>query len=384
MRQYTGTAKLTYDGTTRDVLLSLDLNEYCLVVKYPQEKDVFEYLTDSSPHKSHDVYLTEVNIPTVNGTLAASTIDELFIKQYPSGGMSIHDSILNRSLQLSDPSCGIVTIKLMRKVSVIEFDYVPRSLNASELFYFGEFSGNQYFTAKIGTMNCSVNQGDRQLSIQSSDSLWENERRIRLAFSLLHGAPLSFFASYEANKVRISLSPPRLFQSSHRFYKDHKDVPDLFEYLFRFAMKLTPQEFLHWIKATAFLLEGKASRAELDICITNLFVFIEMFDESRTMSGNSLQKMLSIPLSDAKFLCGIRNRLVHQHFCLSEAICDADAELTRESQKYRLEQFDISGRQHPATTTVVFRLYERLNYYLAQQIGWGGEWNAYSSIFAND
>lgn len=42
MSLYTGTAKLTYDGKTRDVLLSLDLNEYCLVAKHPQDEDPFQ------------------------------------------------------------------------------------------------------------------------------------------------------------------------------------------------------------------------------------------------------------------------------------------------------------------------------------------------------
>lgn len=380
MSIYTGTAKLTYDGKTRDVLLSLDLNEYCIVAKHPQE-DFIQYPADRERLWSlSDLRLTDVNIPTANGTLWASNVDELFIATYSPGALSIHDSILNRSFQLSNDSAGIVTIKLTPARSIVEFDYTPLSGNLNELFYVANFASFMPFSCEVGGVTYKTVENRPNLSVQSSAPLWTDERRIRLALSLLQGAPISLLAGYEGGKARINLVRPRIYQSSHRLYDVHQDAPKVFEHLLRFSMALSIQDFHHWEKAAAFLLEGKASHAEADIRVTNLFVFVEMFDGSRTLSGNSLSAMMSISLSDGKFLCEVRNRLVHQKHDLANAICDAQSELMHNNPSHVLTDFDISGHKHLATTNVLIRLCERLNFYVAQQIGWDGTWNAYKSI----
>jgi len=381
MSLYTGTAKLTYDGKTRDVLLSLDLNEYCLVAKHPQDNDPFQYVVDRERLWSlSDLCLTDVNIPTANGTLWTTKVDELFIATYSPGASSIHDSMLNRSFQISNDSAGIVTIKLMPAQSIVEFDYTPLSGNLNELFYVANFASFPPFSCDAGGVTYRAVEKRPNLSVQSSAPLWTDERRIRLAFSLLQGAPIFLLAGYEEHKARINLLRPRVYQPSHRLYDHYKDAPDVLDHLLRFSMALSMQDFHHWEKAAGFLLEGKASYAEADIRVTNLFVFIEMFDESRTLSGNSLSAMMSISLSDAKFLCEVRNRLVHEKHDLSEAIRDAQSELICHDPSHVLTHFDISGHKHPATTNLLIRLCERLNFYVAQQIGWNGTWNAYKSI----
>jgi len=381
MSIYTGTAKLTYDGKTREVLLSLDLNEYSIVAKHPQDEDLLHYLADRERLFSlSDLCLTDVNIPTVNGTLLASKIDAMFIAAYSPGASSIHDSMLNRSFQLSNDNSGIVTIKLTPTRSIVEFDYTPLSGDLNELFYVANFASFTPFSCEVGGVVYNAVENRPHLSIRSRACLWTHERRIRLALSLLQGAPISLLAGYEGGKVRINLARPRVYQSSHRLHEAYNDAPNVLEHLLRFCMTLSTQDFHHWEKAAAFLLEGKASYAEADIRVTNLFIFIEMFDGSKTLSANSLSPMLSISLSDAKFLCEVRNRLVHQKHDLTGAISDAQSELVRKNPNHVLTDFDISGRKHPATTNVLIRLCERLNLYLAQQIGWTGKWNAYKSI----
>lgn len=367
----------------RDVLLSLDLNEGCFVAKHPQDQDQdpFTYLAD----REHlwtltDICLTDVKIPTVNGMLATGKLEGLFISTYSPGASSVHDSLLNRSLQLSNDNAGIVTIKLSPRSSAVDFHYSPLSGTLNELFYVANFASFPRFSCEAAGVTYSVVENRPNLSIQSKEPLWINERRIRLALSLLQGAPISLLACYESGKARINLVRPRVYHSSHRLYRDYKDAPDVFERLLRYSIALSSQDFRHWEKAAAFLLEGKASYVEEDIRVTNLFVFLEMFDGSRTLSSNSLSTMLSIPLSDAKFLCELRNRLIHQKDNLSDAILEADAELRRNDPNYALQHFDISGHGHSATTKVLIRLCERLNEYLARQIGWKGEWKDYRTI----
>jgi hypothetical protein len=381
MPKYTGAARLAYGGKTRDVLLSLDLDESCLVVKHPQEKDLFAYLPERQRLWSlSDICLTDIIIPTVDGTLTAANLDGLFILAYSPGAMSVHDSPLNRALQLSNDQAGIVTLKLLPKNSVVEFDYSPRSDSDNEVFYSASVASFAPFSCEAAGETYLVVEKRPNLSIRSKALIWGNEPRIRLALSLLQGAPVSLMVSYESGKARVNLVRPRIYRSSHLLYDEYTDAPAIFEHLLRFATGLSSQAFRHWEKAAAFLLEGKASFAEADVRVVNLFVFLEMFDGSRTLSGNTLSRMLSIAHSDARFLCEVRNRLVHQKHDLNGAISDADAWLRCNDPSYGLVGFDLSGCVHPPVTNVLLRLCERLNCYVATQIGWKGKWNTYKTI----
>jgi hypothetical protein len=156
----------------------------------------------------------------------------------------------------------------------------------------------------------------------------------------------------------------------------------MFEQLLRFLLSLPPKEFAHWRKAGAFLVEGKSSLAELDIRLVNLFVFLEMFDGARGLSGQALAKMLDIPLSDAKVACETRNRLIHERHTLNAAIADADAQLARHDKAHALQSFDLSGRIESPGVMFTFRMCERINRFICRQIGWNQSYYDYGFLLS--
>jgi hypothetical protein len=132
----------------------------------------------------------------------------------------------------------------------------------------------------------------------------------------------------------------------------------------RFLLALSDHDFDHWYKASAFMIEGKSSFAELDIRIANLFVFLEMFDDVNTLSASAVARMLDILLSDAKLLCGVRNKLVHGRHTLLEAIDASDAEQRARSTRHVLQAFALAN-QSPAVV-LYLRLCERINAFTAK------------------
>jgi hypothetical protein len=156
----------------------------------------------------------------------------------------------------------------------------------------------------------------------------------------------------------------------------------LFECLLKFFLGQSDVDFMHWYKACAFLLEAKAGQTELDIGLVNLFVYLEMWDGSDTLSANTLAPMLDISLNEAKLVCRIRNALVHEKRALIDGFQYARGELTRWDPNFSLEPSDGDDEKGDPAVKFVFRLYERTNSHLCKQIGWQGRYNNYDYVFA--
>lgn len=203
-------------------------------------------------------------------------------------------------------------------------------------------------------------------------------RRLRLAVSILLGTRAQIFAIHESDALRLSLASDVEYQRSHPLFDHGNRGGGILECLVRYLLALPDREFNHWNKAATFMIEGKSSFSDLDVRVTNLFVFLEMFDQSRTLSGNTVAAMLGIPLSDAKLLCEVRNKLVHERHTLLDAINASDAEQRARNPRYALQAFALAGPS--PSVNFYLRLCERINAFIARTIGWGGPHQAYSGI----
>lgn len=382
MTTFDGKATLHVGEDDREVQITLDLNERYLIARHSRnQKEDDEYilraLTGDAPAVAH---LSKVEIQTPNGFLRAERIDNLHVRQRNPGASGVDDSLLTRSLSLSTSNTGIVTYTLVPASSIIEFEHLPSTFTANEVVYAGALTSVRPHEFMVDGSEFRVSGDQKQFSVQSKAPLWSNEKRVRLAASLLLGVRVSPLAAYEGGLLRINLATESTYKGSHRLYVDHASSGVMFEHLLRFFLTLSEPAFWHWYKACAFLLEGKAGNTELDIGLVNLFVFLEMRDNSGTLSANSISPLLDISLTDAKLVCRIRNRLVHESHTLDKAVKEADAELARNEPGYSLKWFDLSGARHEPGVMVAFRLYERVNRYLCSVIGWRKGFNSYESV----
>jgi hypothetical protein len=382
MTTFDGKAILRVEGEARGVQVTLDLDARSLIVRHARnekddEESVIRALMGDTPAVAH---LSDVEIQTPNGLLRTARIDNLHVRQRNPGSGGVDDSLLTRSLSLSTSNTGVATYTLVPANSIIEFEHQPTTCSDNEIVYAGGLSALGRHRFEVGGDEFHVNGDRKQLCVRSTAPLWNRERRIRLAATLLLGVRVAPLAAFEGGLLRINLAREATYKESHQLYVDHALAGGLFEHLLRFFLGLSEPDFWHWYKACAFLLEGKAGHTELDIGLVNLFVFLEMRDKSDTLSANTIAPLLDISLTDAKLVCRIRNRLIHESQTLNEAVQEANAELVRNEPTYSLKWFDLGGSRHSPGVMVAFRLYERLNHYLCRTVGWQKGYNAYENV----
>lgn len=359
MKTFDGRGILADDRKQIPVHLTLDLAEYCIKAQYADADlsihSIFERTASKSDNASGDsVTLLDVEIPTLEGVLKTTRLDELMVASWQSGPGSLGNT-------------GWVTLRLVPRASTVTFEYALAADQESEVVYQGNASLSGRHVYQMDGLELQITGEAPNLKVRSAQPLWVHQRRIGLAASLLLGVRVSPLWAYEAGLMRVNLAKPRDYQSGHRLFREHSIASQMFEELLRFLMRFAEAEFAHWYKAVAFMLEGKSGQSELDIRAVNLLVFLEMLDASRTLETHTLALMLEISESDAELIKRTRNRLIHESDSLISALGAADQELRRWDPKYSLQCFNISGQPHHSALMFSLRLCERINRFILKR-----------------
>lgn len=363
------------DGTERrEVRLQLDLRQRNFVVEYPCDDDLFEILRRLSANEPEVAFLENVAIRGPTGSLVCSQTEKLYVANRVSGEREQSATAHGEPLS-NESEASRTRLTLSPACSLVEFITEKAEGNALTLRCHRAAIPRTQFT--LDGASYTFDFKDSHCTISCSEPIWGSQRRLRLAISILLGTRAQLFAVHESNTLRLSLANDVEYQRSHPLFDHSNFGGPMMECLVRFLLALSDRDFDHWYKATAFMIEGKSSFAELDIRITNLFVFLEMFDDANTLSGSAVARMLDIPLSDAKLLCGVRNKLVHGRHTLLEAIDASDAEQRAHNPHHVLQAFAFAN-QSPAVV-LYLRLCERINAFIARSIGWSGPHHTYRS-----
>jgi hypothetical protein len=141
MTTFHGRAVLHFGKEEREVQIILDLEERRLLARHSRSENVDEeyflrMLTGSGPASAD---LVDVDIQTPTGSMRASRIGNLLVKQRQPGGYGLHDSEVARSLGFS-ASVGVVTYILVPSNSIIEFNHGVTRAERNYLRWRPEFS----------------------------------------------------------------------------------------------------------------------------------------------------------------------------------------------------------------------------------------------------
>lgn len=383
LTSFHGRAVLHFGKEEREVQVTSDLEERRLIARHSRtenedEEHFLRMLTSGTPASAD---LVDVDIQTPNGPMRAARIGNLLVKQRQPGGYGLQDSLLGRSLNFS-ASMGVVTFILAPASSIIEFSHRTSDLEQSEIIYAGDLSSVPAQQIELESTCFRIDCDRRHFTIRSTKPLWEREKRIRLAVSLLMGVRVAPLAAFESGVLRINLTKDISYKQSHRLNGEENAAGPLFECLLRFFFGLSGVDFMHWYKSCAFLLEAKAGQTELDIGLVNLFVYLEMWDGSKTLTANTLAPMLEISINEAKLVCRTRNALVHEKRALTDGFQHALAELASWDPNFSADRFGVGDEKIDSGVMFVFWLYERVNKHLCRQIGWQGKYNNYDYVFS--
>lgn len=369
---------LLVDGTERrEVRLQLDLRQRNLVVQYPGNDDLVKILGRLSANEPEIVFLENIVILGPVGSLLCSRTGQLHVVNRILGERE-QSAAAHEEPPSDESGASSTRLTLSPAYSLVEFKTEKAEANTLTVRCHRTAMPRTQFT--VEGADYTFDFKDPHCTIRSSIPIWGSQRRLRLAISILLGTRAQLFAVHESNTLRLSLANDVEYQRSHALFDHPNFGRPMLECLVRFLLALSDRDFNHWYKAAAFMIEGKSSFAELDIRITNLFVFLEMFDDAGSLSGNAVAQMLEIPLSDAKLLCGVRNRLLHERHTLREAIDASDAEQRAHNPRYALQAFAFAD-QSPSVI-LYLRLCERINAFIARSIGWSGPHHTYSSTLA--
>jgi len=379
-----GSAILTVAGESREVAVALSLKEGILQVRMPADGAAIEHLLAIWGCDDEQLELTDVVIVTPNGRLSAKRLDELFLKSCSCNSPRTPRAPLSCTLQWARDSVDTCILELVPK-STLVFEHSPRVGHWNEMLLTSVLPPEiAPFDGSVGGLTYSVSVSKDVLSFQSAFPIARLRHRIITAVSVLQGAPAGLIASYEPGTLCIDGPRPQRYQRSHALYASPRDVAALFRCLLDYAINLSENDFRHWRKATTFFNEGKSSYAVLDVRVTNLFVFLEMYDGSNTLSANTLERMLKVSRNDAKLLTKVRNKLIHDRHTLEEAVHSALRELRKPSpvcegttdlglRCFRsLEAASQKGVHFWAT------LCELINCFVARQVRWTGARRSYS------
>jgi hypothetical protein len=377
MRMLEGTALLVDGDSRREVRLLLDLQRRCFIAEHICDEDLMTIFRRISASESEIVHLQDAMFLSPMCPLSCSQTGRLHVVERVSG---THEPDVYAATQ-ETPSIGTSRTRLVLSPASSIVEFKTDKAETSTLIYNCHrlsiprtgftVDGSAYVFSFEGT-HCLVD---------SPALIWGKHRRLRLALSILFGTRAQLFAARESGTLYLNVARDIEYQRSHALFEYASSAGPILECLTRFLLALSDREFNHWHKATAFMIEGKSSYAELEIRITNLFVFLEMFDAADRLSGNAVAEMLEIPLSDAKLLCGVRNKLVHEGHTLLEAIEASDAELRTHNPRHEVHAFDLAGQS--AGAMLYLRLCERINHFVARKIAWHGKHNAYRGNLAD-
>lgn len=381
MATLTGTADIDYDGTKRNVLLTLDFDHGCLIAQHPQEGDPISFLmTQDANRPGKPVTITNVVINSAIGPLTSPRLNGFYVSRSHFGSWSPQVTPVVNSFFLGIDASHVTRIELQSNDNLIELNFRPGCWPDNEIVFTPTTDFQTAFTFHLHDQEFNVSATEVGVGISSKDPIDQHCTALQMALTLLTGNRVFLFSSCANGQCRINLTREPAKRNGAALWQSVNDAPDLFETLFTFISGLPSDDFSRWQKATALIVAAKSADSPLDLRIINAFVLIEMFDDQPTLGRDKVARMLDIDVSDADLIIKVRNKLLHQHHSLSEAIEEADRELSKVKPSYRLKAFDLSETHLPESVLFTFRVWERINAFIARKIGWSRQYNNYPTI----
>lgn len=223
--------------------------------------------------------------------------------------------------------------------------------------------------------------GDRDgVVVLGSQPLLDREELIRLSLGVLAGGPLTLRAAFEELTLAVNLSD-HIGDSLGRLAIRHDDAGVLLQGIYDFLSGLPAPVQERWRRATLFFLQGIGGASPFEIRTISLFTFLEMIDDTKTLSPNALATLLQVEPGDATLLASARNRMIHHGDDLGDAFFSARAQLRAASGAPDPQVFDIDcSDRGKAANSFFFKFAMLLNKLWITRAHFAGAWRDFSEF----
>lgn len=375
MRAFTGQAQLHIDDYQSQVLLSLDpqagsFEAEMLADAFPD--DLFQFKI----RLPKIVKLTNISVPLPTGTLTSQEIDNIYLGA-GTLSTSITETPISRALNLSNDRSGIRRVTLDPKAPNLKFIHSPPLESKFELYFLNNFINS--FPLEINFRNTiiSFHQRKGSLSVTSESDIIPLLPRISAAWSILQGAYLFHSASYSNNgEVSLVVRRPRSYSSGNSLFRGWENLEPLATALLTTFIEKSDEDFDGWKKAINFYLEGRNSDLDYDVRIIGFMIFIEMFDEAKSMCKKSISNEFKCSIQFAEFIMRMRNKLIHERRTLWTATPEALNEILSHQPSWICPEINSSTGNTEIISLLFFLNLEKIiNSYIINHVGHNGRYD---------
>jgi len=378
MNKFFGTGEFQCRGETRKVHLCLNLDENVIEVWHPMSE---KPLIAGREILKEKVALSNVHFHLPTGKIVRDHLADSVITSYGPGTWSIYDSTLARAMGFLGEEVGMTKIVIKPRHTEIEFNFEPFTPTAPqyELFYqVTKFylGGPHHLLLNPGE---AVVKGDEEgIAVIGHESLLKHEERIRLCLGILRGGPVTLRSTLDAHKFTIHMFSQE-GSGMGPLVIDHTDIGSFLQGLFDFFSKLSPTEWARWRIATYFYLQGLGAPA-LEVEALSLFSFLEILDNTNTLSKQAVATLLNIKQDEAQLLCLVRHGLIHRGERLGAALVNAHKQLVVEKQQTPVDNsiFPVTASEETRDVAFFLQFCKLMNQLWATKANFTGRWNDYS------
>jgi len=208
------------------------------------------------------------------------------------------------------------------------------------------------FTVRVGRRSFEVRYLPKHIFVNGR--LREIDAQVmRHALSLIALGPEQLIAQLKAHIVTLNFS-----WGTSKAYDEvvipAEDLPSSVQLLVDYLTKPEEKTRRKRFYEVAHIVGGFQQAILIEHRLTNLLKALESFDGTKRLSANHLVEVLGVEKGNARFLCGVRNCLVHEGMSLAEAAQKTHGDLV--AQNAKLTRF----AHLPRTPRLPWRLYVTL------------------------
>ena len=348
----TGTCVLHRENLPNRAPIEFDITEQTITVWLPLP-EIQEFFTNGQQLIERSLPISDICVISPTAELCCSRLPSTFISSSSGTGFSLDDGEINKVIAVEDERIQALTLQLTLRQSKIVFCILPFTSTVQlkpETMYTNHSNyRHEQFDIQLGKKRLNVRYSPKYIFIRGRTTIKDREI-LKHALSLLSLGP---------EQQITQLTPPRLTlnyawsiaKSYGEPVVERSDLPAALQSIVtHLAVSSTSQRERHF-NEILHVVSGFQQTVFVEHRLANLLRALESFDGARTMAANQLAVLLQIEVGDARFICGIRNDLIHKGVTLMEAVVNVHAEL--KGRGVKLKRF----KSLPKTQSLPWRMY---------------------------
>lgn len=238
----------------------------------------------------------------------------------------------------------------------------------SELVFYNNSIKNKITSFKIGEKEIAIGGDKEFLILNSNANLLRLRPHLENAISILQGGRTFYRVGFYKGKLELSFRKNiKEAKPYGLIYTEEKDISEYFTKYIDYMIIRKNQSNKKLELFISYFLDSCNQLIHLENRMVDLFIALEINDNSTNLNKNTLKNILEIDSNDAAFVIKVRNHLIHKGQSLKVSIEESKKEMDNFTSKYEFPFKAKSKRQLPGS--FYFYVLSRTYHYILSEIG---------------